>query len=149
MNSSQNLGFTLIEIVVALAIIMTLLGSTIFISMDFYRAYSFRYEENLLLTLFTKSRNRAMANIDNASHGLCIREPNYIIFEGTDCDSANVVESVPKNNSFIITDMPQSGIVFEKLSGNCVSCGSSTEIILSEGTKSAKISVNSEGRIDW
>src|SRR6266478_725777 len=75
-------GFTLVEIMIAVAIFMMLLGFGLIISMDFYRSYSFNSERNIALAVLRKARTEAMVNLDQAPHGVHITATQYTIFEG-------------------------------------------------------------------
>ena len=142
-------GFTLIEVVIGMAIIAFLAGLGLFLSMDFYRGYSFNYEKNLIVASLQKARSRAMANINQTSHGFCKQGDEYIVFEGNDC--SDLARDTSKDEIFQaskvinLTNLSSKGIVFEQLSGNAAS----TTLSLTGEGKTANISINEEGAIIW
>jgi prepilin-type N-terminal cleavage/methylation domain-containing protein len=139
-NSS---GFTIIEIIISVGILLVLASLGLFISMDFYRSYSLNYEENLVVGIIQRARSQAMANIDQTQHGACLIGSNYMISEGSTCTGG---ATFPKANAAKVT-WP-TPIIFNQLDGTCSACPL-TVTISSSGKASASININNEGRIDW
>ena len=65
-------GFTLIEMLVSMGIIILIAGFGLFLSMDFYRGYLFHYEKDLVISILQKARSQSLANIDEKPHGVYI-----------------------------------------------------------------------------
>ena len=63
-TSNPNKGFTLIEVLIAIGIIFFLGGMGLFLSMDFYRTFSFRSDNNTVVSILHKARMQALSNID-------------------------------------------------------------------------------------
>src|SRR5438105_2008049 len=74
-------GFTLIEIIIAIAILAIILTLGLFISFDFYKSYAFRSEKNIIVSVLQKARGQALNNINQARHGVSFQSGQYIIFE--------------------------------------------------------------------
>jgi len=140
-------GFTLLEILVVFGILMILTSFGLFLSMDFFRGYTFNYEKNILIGVLQKARSESMANINQAPHGFYWDGDNYIIFQGEDYSTrdASFDEVFPASKNISISGVPSAGVVFEQLSGD----SSPFDIIISDNIKSATISINKEGRINW
>jgi prepilin-type N-terminal cleavage/methylation domain-containing protein len=148
-NSS---GFTLIEILVSFSILAILACLGLFLSMDFFRGYSFDYERNILIAVLQDARSESLANINQANHGFCFDDTKkeYVIFQGDTCDLANLLNETFPASSIIDLEMredsgPVQKIIFEQLNGD----SASTTIQLSGNSKSAIIQINEEGRISW
>ena len=150
----EKQGFTLIEILIAVAVFIFLASLGLFLSSDFYATYSSNYERDLVVIALQKARSRAMANINQSSHGFCKRANNYLVFEGEDCDSGLVKDKLPasKNIQLVFEEVnfnPGGGlpeIVFNQLEGGSETAGS---LILRQGTRQAVIWINPEGAISW
>lgn len=130
---STDKGFTLIEILVSLGIFTFLASLGLFISMDFYRSYSFRSQSSSLVSTLERARSQAMANINAAPHEVKIATSSYML----------------DSQAFSLDGITPSGlndIVFTQLSGESNASGS---IRLTDGVHTATISLNYEGRISW
>lgn len=146
---SGNKGFVLIEVLVALGILTIIASLGLFLSMDFFRGYSFNYEKNLLISILQKTRSKSLANINQSNHGFYFdnTNKNYIIFQGDSYTTrdASFDEKFPASKNINITGFPSEGIIFQQLSAD----SSPVNITISDGVKSATISINEEGRINW
>ncbi len=149
-------GFTLIEILVVVAIMGLLLSVGLITSFDSYRGYSFRSERAVLVSVLEKARSRAMSNIFETKHGVCYIAPNYIIFRGPSCNpSASTNEIIPGNATISVTGLDQSNpIVFNQLSGNLYHVPpyfptEEIQITVTQDNRSSIIKINNEGTINW
>lgn len=137
----------MIEILVVVGIFILLAGLGLFATLDSYRGYSFRSERDIVVNLLEKARNQSMSNVDQSPHGFCVEGSNYVVFEGSDCTTGTKKETTPTGSGVTLTPaLPAAGVSFTQLSGDSSWVGSLT---LSQNSKSAVISVNSEGMIDW
>ncbi len=165
-----NHGFTIIEIIIAISILIILFSLGLFITMDFYKSYSFRQERDTIASILQKARSQSLNNIDEKQHGvhffLDTNNGNiltYLLFECQNPCSAYPGTTttdilIPASyHSTIIAPVLPFDVIFKQLSGDCVvstssnvfHCDTSEPIIVRDGTKSQNITVNSEGRIDW
>ncbi len=146
-TSSRNKGFTLIEILVVIAILAMLIGLGLFMSMDSYRAYLSRSERDTVVSLLERARSRAMANSFQTTWGLCYIAPNYIIFRGSTCATgAATNEATPGNPAASISGLSDtSPVVFSQLAGTTT--GAVVTIV--EQSKVSTITINHEGTIIW
>ena len=150
----DQLGFTVVEILVALGILLLIMSLGIFLSMDFYRSYAFRSEQKILVSVLHKARTRALSNINEYEHGVRIATSSYTIFQGPRPSPGpghltfgtrvgSLDETIPA--SPVIARSGLSEIVFEQLTGDSVT----GNIVLSGQGRTASISINNEGGIDW
>ncbi len=139
-------GFTLYEVLVVIAILAVLSGLGLFVSIDFYKSYTFYSERNIVVSAIQKARSQSLANINESKHGVYFGTNNYVIFQGE-----NYASRSPDYDEIIQANSPvtHSGlteIVFEQLSGFPAVTGA---IALSDGIRSLTISIENEGRINW
>lgn len=124
---------------------MVAIFSTI-IDFQIFTTDTFQTEKLKIISLLTKTRSRAMANLFSTPHGVCYIEPNYIIFQNT-CDPENSSsELIPAHTpitSNANTLFPT--VTFERLTGN----SSEETIYITDGIKSAEIKINNAGTINW
>jgi prepilin-type N-terminal cleavage/methylation domain-containing protein len=140
-------GFTLIEVIVTMAIMTLVLSTGFFVSFDYYRNNSLGSEQELIATLLRKIRNQSMNNINQLSHGLHIDGENYILFQGDVFNISDPLnELIPRNHAFTI-QYPRE-IIFSALSGE-VNRTSVEDIHITDGNYEKTISINEEGQISW
>ncbi len=154
----QN-GFTLIEVMITIFIFAVILGLGLFISFDFYKSFSFRSERDVVLSVIQKARSQSLNNIDQTRHGVHFANPlQYIIFECnpgsacTDYTGADTSKNLPPIDPAFGVTVSGGDIVFDQLSGNCVSINCATNpatITINTNGKTQTITINSQGRIDW
>ena len=120
-------GFTLIEILVVVAIFTILASLGLFMTMDAYRATSSRSERDIVVSLLEQARSRAMNNYEGTTWGVCYLAPNYEIFSGNDCAAGS------------------SRIIFSQLAGTTTAI----DIPITQNGRTDIISINHEGTINW
>ena len=165
LSKTKVSGFTLIEIIVSVAIMTVIIGLGLIVSFDFYRDYSFHSEESVIVSVLQKARSESMNNIDQTRHGVHFQASplQYIIFEcpsGTpQCTSytASASDLIIVSGYNVSVSHPATipfDVIFDQLSGSCVAslsfnCATDSPITIIEGAKSSDIVINSEGRISW
>lgn len=136
-------GFTLIEIIVAVAILAIVISFASFVDLNSFTGDNFLNERARIVSVLERARSRAMANLLDSNYGVCYIAPNYSIFEGNTCVSD---ETIPANTN-IASNASSSfpTIVFNRLTGDT----SGGTIHITDGTKQADITINHEGTINW
>src|SRR3989344_4820009 len=129
-------GFTLIEVLVVLALVAFIAGFGLLMGFNSISRGSVAQERDLFLTSLLGARARALANVNESPHGVHIEDDSFVLFEGN---------SYPGANHRILDR--DDDIIFEQLSGNVVE-GVGT-IVLSDGAQSVTIDINGVGRIEW
>lgn len=147
-------GFTLIEIIISVSIMTAIFALGIFMSVSSYQGYIFRSETSILTSALERARSRSMSNISESPHGVCFISPNYIIFEGTVCDTSSSSEKIPAGASVNISGISDSSpVVFEQLSGRLSPAlpnpNDERIIEIEQNGKVSILSINNEGRINW
>jgi len=151
-KQKSGAGFTLIEIIVVMGLLTAIAGLASFASFDTWHGYTFRGERNLLISILQEARSQSVNNIclgtgcdDGRPHGVHIENDKYIIFQGSAYDPADPLnQNIDASNS--INHAGLTDVVFSQLSGSASPSG---DIILSDSQRSATISINSEGRINY
>lgn len=146
-------GFSLIEILVVMAILMLILGLGLMTNMDSYRRYMFQSENKNLISSLAKVRSESLTNKNQSPHGICFEEAQkkLVLFQGPsyavrvspifiDLNPLTSVSSTP--NNFLCTN---GGIIFSQLSGTTTPI----EIVINQYQKVSTTTINYEGRIDW
>lgn len=149
-RSNKVSGFTLIETLISIGILALLGGLGLVIGIDSYKSSSFRSEKIIIVSTLQKARSRAMNNIDEQKHGVHFQTTpsvKYIIFEGPDYATRVVSKDQIIDASFGVEISGSTEVVFEQLSGSCLTCAPANEITVSHDGKSNTITINNEGRI--
>ena len=152
-GQERSAGFTLIELVVVIAIMVVLLGLGLFFSMDSYHGYAFHNERNLAVSLLEKARSQAIANIDQQPHGVHVdlTGNQYIIFEGatyTSFPSKNIFVPFISSNS-LINHSGMTDVLFNQLDGGITTPPSALHLNDSGSVHTSDINFNNEGQISW
>ena len=156
-------GFTLIEVIVTIALMSILLALGLILSMDVYRGTVYRSTRQVLVSSLTTARGRALSNMYQSTHGVCYLAPNFIVFRGTSYSASSpyneTIEGNPgvtlksQNDFFKCTCSPgdgsecSKGTVFSQLAGTTSSNGAIT--VSGDGHIDETILVNSLGTIVW
>ena len=164
--NDKETGFTLIEILIAVVILVIIAILGLIISFDFYKNFSIRSERNNIVSILQKARSQSLSNISQTRHGVHFSSSplQYIIFECDpsapqcsdyiDADTSKDIVIDPGYGISITNPTPSFDVVFDQLSGSCIAsptfnCDSDNPITVSGGVNPYDINVNSEGRIDW
>ena len=142
----KHKGFTIIELLVALAILTVIISFGVIINFSAPANSTFDTEESKIVSLLGRARSQAMANMFESVHGFCYNKGDYVIFYDDTCDKSNTDEIIPANiniaeNSATILPI----VIFDRLSGNT----DGFTIHLEDGTRKADIIINNEGTINW
>ncbi len=140
-------GFTLIEIIVVMAIIGVITSLAMAADLNIFKRDVLKSEISTIVAVLEKARSRSMSNMFDTNHGVCYLAPDYIIFRGNTCVvGALTNELIPANINIISnpsTVFP--AIIFDRLTGSTTS----VTIHITDGIKSADIIINNEGAINW
>lgn len=137
-------GFTLVEILIVMAIFAALATMSSFLDLTFYRGNSFSADYDMFVAVTQRVRARAINNINESKHGVYIDADKYILFEGASYATATVTEEITRNSNVSLSGV--SEVVFSQLSGDSNFNG---DIVLSDGFRTSTISINNEGQISW
>jgi prepilin-type N-terminal cleavage/methylation domain-containing protein len=147
-------GFSMIEVLVVIGMIVLVGGFALFVSMESYRGSAFRSDRDLLVSVLQHARAQAMNNIclgtcaDGRPHGVHIQSDAYTIFqdEGSGYDEDDVLNASFESSTIVVKNPTTLDIIFDQLSGNT---SPSTVTLTDAAGHSSTISVNAEGQITW
>lgn len=141
----DSAGFTLIEIVLVLALLAIGTSAGVALSTSTLMRASVAQERDTLASLLIEARTNAMHNVNGESQGLVILHDSFVLFAGvyTPTNPANI--TIARNAHIHVTD--GTTITFSPLSGN--TSHNLQEIVLRQDSKTATVTVNAQGLIDW
>jgi Tfp pilus assembly protein FimT len=159
LNHPAQTGFTLLEVLIVIGLLIFLTGLTALMSLDSYRGYSFRGQRDNVISVLQKARGQAMNNVCLGStptcsggrpHGVHFSTDEYIIFQGASLDdtpeNASHDQVISADYPLIFTPAAPEA-VFKQLSGDATAPLNFT--VSDEFGHSSDITINSEGRISW
>lgn len=152
-------GFTLIEILVVVSMMVIIMSFGIFFDMDKFRQNSFQADRDILISALQHARSQAISNIcygdtsicqeDGKPHGVYIESHQFTIFQGTDFANRNIVYDAILETEYDIAYSGLTEVVFDQLTGDVVSGAGSITMTDPLNSRSSVISINSEGQIIW
>lgn len=142
----QRGGFSIIEILVVLAIAAVVFGYALGVGSEFYSSKSIMTERDNLVSILKRARSSAMSNMNQSSHGVYIATSSYVYFDGSSYATRNTDYDLLIPIQSGVTISGPGEIVFAALGGTSNTSGT---ITLSNGAGAANIKINLEGRIDW
>lgn len=145
-HSADSRGFSLVETVVVVAILVALAGLGWWTSLSFYRTYALNAEEDIVVSLLTRARAYAMHNINQSAHGLYFGNGEYVLFQGNSYASRDAQYDERTLRTYAVTVSGIAEVTFAPLSGEVNAPG---DIVLADQRRSVTISINNEGRIEW
>jgi len=141
-TSSLNRGFTLIEIVIVIAILAVVMSVGLMLGIDAYRSSLSRSERDQVVALLANARSRAMANVNQSAWGVCTNGSDYVLFAGT-CGSGG--QTTPIGTGASVVGLASPGVTFAQLSGDTTA----TTITVTQQSKVSTIQINAAGTINW
>lgn len=142
-STLSSRGFTLVEVLVVIALMTGLLTIGIPISWDFYTSYQFDSELQTFVSILEQARNFSMVNRYESPHGVLVDANQFVIFQGNSYVTRNPIQDLtfPRNGTVTITGPDE--LVFTSLSGTTTA---STYTFVSQH-RNVVISVNYHGAI--
>ena len=139
-----NRGFTLLEVVLVVAILTILFVLVTPITLHFYQQNQLDSEFNLLQSTLRQARNFSMVNRNESAFGLYIDASNFTVFQGATYASRTASEDLIYPRSQSITIVGPSELNFESLSGRVAS---STFTLTNTDSRVRTLFINSEGLV--
>jgi len=140
-------GFTLVEIMVTVAIVTIMLSIAAFANVNLFTREIARSEESTLVAVLQKARSRAMNNINASKHGVRIVDGSdyYVIYrELPYVDEKSTNEKVWREKKVGVTGL--SDVVFDQLSGETTA---GTITLVDTAGRTENIIISSNGLIEW
>lgn len=161
--SRRARGFTLLEIIVVIALTAFIAGFALIVSLDDYRGFGFRNERDVVVAVLQKARSQAVNNMcfergsisctDGKPHGAYFgNDGEYVIFQGAsyasrDADADEIIDA--KDGGTGVSGFTE--VVFERLSGDASTnpSGIRTLTVTDESGRASVFTVEASGRIWW
>ncbi|KKT41198.1 MAG: hypothetical protein UW30_C0011G0029 [Candidatus Giovannonibacteria bacterium GW2011_GWA2_44_13b] len=144
-------GFSLVEILVVIAILTALAVMGVIVGLDTYSRQSFNSELNDAVALLQRARSQSINNIGGTPHGVCFDPTKCpdenILFKGADFATRDANFDIKIEKSPAV-GYSNSEVVFEQLSGRALACAMPCTVSMS-GIRDVNITINYEGRIDY
>lgn len=147
-------GFSLIEILVVLAILGFVGAFTVILSIDSYRAQTFRSERDIIVSTLHKARSQAINNIclgatctGGLPHGVHVESGSYTIFQGATYNASDPLNYTVEGSLGVVISPTPTDIVFAQLSGEVASTSHMT--LTDQYGKTSTIDVEASGRVFW
>ena len=149
MTHTRTQGFSMIELVLVLALVGVVAFFTVPLSLSALSRSAVAQERDLFVSLLLRgARAAALANINEKSHGIHIDNSTkeYVLFEGTTYTAGVATNrEIPFTNDTISVS-GATDIVFEQLSGNVAN---QVTLNITNGAQSDDIIIRRTGQIDW
>lgn len=145
LRQNKTVGFTLLEGLLVVGILLVIFAAGLPVAVNFYQAYQFDSEYELMFSLLEQARNQAMANVNEANHGLSINNVNFVLFQGASFAARDTSKdkSFPRNNTVTISTPTE--LVFAALDGTVAS--TTFTLTNASDTKTRNLYVNPEGLV--
>src|SRR5206468_1718323 len=111
-------GFTLIEVLIVMALLAGLAALGVVAGVDSYQRYLFRADVATAASLLQKARSSSVNNINESSYGVSFAAvpAKFVLFRGITFASANHAYDFPVNKSSSATSSGFTEVVFAQLS---------------------------------
>ncbi|MEX1026738.1 MAG: prepilin-type N-terminal cleavage/methylation domain-containing protein, partial [Candidatus Paceibacterota bacterium] len=141
-KSASSTGFTLLEILITIAIIGIITAITIVVFVNLRDAEALRRDTSAIASLLESARVHTISSKNNQSYGVRIENNATMLFSGTTFDPGNVIatETLHGTVRFDEIDLANtaSTIVFDRISGATDNYGS---IVLESTRRAASSSI--------
>lgn len=138
-------GFTIIETIIVLGILVTIFAIGTPATLNFYLNYELVTERDNLVSVLNHARSLSMTGEGDESHGVFFDDDGYTVFEGPNFAGRAVEFDREVSKADLIQITGPEELVFESFSGRAAS----SSFILTNGIRSFMINVNSEGLVTW
>lgn len=141
----MNRGFTLLELLMVIAIVIGMAILTVPIGVQFFRAQIIDETTSNVLETLRRAHNQSMFQKNDSAFGVKLLSETYVLFQG---DSyALRIQSEDENfdlpNNVVVSGIGE--VVFVKLAGIPSATGT---ISITFGNDNQDISINSQGKIE-
>ncbi|MDI6734322.1 MAG: prepilin-type N-terminal cleavage/methylation domain-containing protein [Patescibacteria group bacterium] len=139
-------GFSILETIIALAVLAVIAAIGIPIGLDSYRSFILDSEASNLLSILRRAEGNAFSNNYKKDYGVYLDPNNFVLFRGQSFlnRDQNFDENYARTNAIGVNGL--SEIVFSPISGLPNVTGTFT---LSNGPSSRIISINEQGTLLW
>lgn len=144
-NNSK--GFTVVEMLVALAIMLILLAVGVSAFSGLARKSAVNKEADIVLSYIDKAHRQTVAAVEGSSFGVRFSTSTADFFEGSSYAAASEVTSYALSPGISLSISLSGGeeeVVFERLTGEASATGT-IDVVNDSGTASKRIIINASG----
>ncbi len=141
-------GFTLIELMIVVALIIMFSGLTLPVGFNFYQESTLRDQARNLENSLRKAQAMAMTGRGDSNAGVEITQNEYIIFEGESYYKRRKETDIIIPFPIALSASGADEIVFQKSTGLPTFPEEEKSIIITFGASSQEITINSQGKIE-
>ncbi|MCH7529563.1 type II secretion system protein [Patescibacteria group bacterium] len=150
MNFSQQRGFTLIEILVVITILVTLSAVSVTVFSKFSTSRALTGSVQTVLSILDDARTLTLASKDGYQYGVHFETTKVVLFKGTvysssDSDNDITVLQTTVEISNITLTGSGSDVVFSRLTGKTAQNGTVRLSLVSDSTSSSTINIQTTG----
>jgi len=139
-------GFSLLELIIAVSILLIVMGTISPAVVDYYSNYRMVSAQQDLVSVLRKAQALAMSNQYEEQYGVYIASSSFVVFRGSSYASRTSAFDDPVSYSAAITITGPTEIIFAQLSGRASATGT---LMLSSGAYTRSAALNNEGRVEW
>jgi prepilin-type N-terminal cleavage/methylation domain-containing protein len=141
----MNKGFTLIELIVVIAVVLVIVGAVVPVGLSFYRSQVVDETAHDVLVALRKAQMLAMLQKNDSSFGVALLADRFVLFQGASYAARVQSEDTETFLSSIVTFSGMSEVVFSKMTGDTATPGA---VVVSSGTDTITLYVASIGKIE-
>lgn len=141
---SDNVGFTLPELVLVIGILSALFTAAFPMSLSFIYSYLLVTDRDTLIVALETARSRSMARVGTEAHSVHISSEAFTVFPGTTFVAGGPFNDVYRAHGAVIKSGTADTISFSSLSG----AAQDSDIELSANGHRVSVHVNTEGAIE-
>lgn len=147
----KNNGFTLIEILIAIGIILIITVVTLFSLSTLNKQVSLESASQNILSTLRLARSQTLASKSQSAYGVHFETTKYVLFTGT-----SYTDGAAGNKEYLLGDSEISSIslngaggevVFARIRGSTTQYGSVVVRLTSDTNKSKTINIDSSGQV--
>lgn len=157
-SSTKQKGFTFIELIIVMGIILLLFGFVMVNLLQEQHVVSVNSSVDILMSDISSQQTKAMlGKSDGAtsgnSYGIYFESDRYTLFKGNSfsaTDPANFIVMLDENTVFNSVTFPNNIVVFSALSGEVtgfIDGNNTISIINTQGTETKTITINRYGAV--
>lgn len=142
-------GFTLIEFIVVLGVLILISALGLPVGFESYRNYLLSHEVRNLVSVLRRAENLSLTQAHSTSYGVALMPDKFVIFQGSSYALRNQSfdELYDKSSVVDVTTAPSiSEVSFAPISGLP---NATTTFILSNEANSLRVELNAQGIVDW
>jgi prepilin-type N-terminal cleavage/methylation domain-containing protein len=146
--SSRNRGFSLPEVVVAVAILGTIAGLSFASLSSFSKREALDASARSVVFALRDARMRTMASVGDTRYGLRITATSSVFFQGASFSASASTNQTSPFGSFVRASSSVQDFIFERVTGNSSSSGIIELYLASDPAVKKTVRVQGTGLVD-